>query len=89
MTATKALPMSFPVPMATGSIEAYIHSVGRFPLLSAEEERDLGKRLRDDNDLEAARALVLSHLRLVVSVARGYLGYGLPHADLLGVFSIS
>ena len=83
MTATKALPMSFPVPMATGSIEAYIHSVGRFPLLSAEEERDLGKRLRDDNDLEAARALVLSHLRLVVSVARGYLGYGLPHADLI------
>ena len=83
MTATNALPMSFPVPMATGSIEAYIQSVGRFPLLSAEEERDLGKRLRDDNDLEAARALVLSHLRLVVSVARGYLGYGLPHADLI------
>jgi len=83
MTASNALPMTLAVPMATGSIEAYIQSVARFPLLSADEEHQLGKRLRDDNDLDAARQLVLSHLRLVVSIARGYLGYGLPHADLI------
>ncbi|MSQ55832.1 MAG: RNA polymerase sigma factor RpoH [Betaproteobacteria bacterium] len=83
MRDTNAMAMSFPVPMATGSIEAYIQSVSRFPLLTAEEERDLGQRLRDSNDLDAARTLVLSHLRLVVSIARGYLGYGLPHADLI------
>ena len=77
------LPMAFPTPMATGSIEAYIQSVNRFPLLTVEEEQRLGRRLRDDNDLDAARSLVLSHLRLVASVARGYLGYGLPHADLI------
>ncbi|MGE0873298.1 MAG: RNA polymerase sigma factor RpoH [Burkholderiales bacterium] len=82
-SATNTLPMSLPVPLATGSIEAYIQTVSRFPLLSVEEERALGQRLRDDNDLEAARTLVLSHLRLVVSVARKYLGYGLPHADLI------
>jgi len=69
--------------MPTGSLEAYISTVNRFPLLSAEEERSLAQRLRDDNDLDAARQLVLSHLRLVVAVARGYLGYGLPHADLI------
>jgi RNA polymerase sigma-32 factor len=69
--------------MPTGSLEAYISTVNRFPLLSAEEERSLAKRLRDHNDLDAARQLVLSHLRLVVAVARGYLGYGLPHADLI------
>jgi RNA polymerase sigma-32 factor len=57
--------------------------VNRFPLLSAEQEHDLAVRLRDENDLEAARQLVLSHLRLVVAIARGYLGYGLPHADLI------
>jgi RNA polymerase sigma-32 factor len=69
--------------MPTGSLEAYIHTVNRFPLLSAEEERSLARRLREENDLDAARQLVLSHLRLVVAVARGYLGYGLPHADLI------
>jgi RNA polymerase sigma-32 factor len=69
--------------MPTGSLEAYISTVNRFPLLSAEEERSLAQRLRDHNDLDAARQLVLSHLRLVVAVARGYLGYGLPHADLI------
>jgi len=69
--------------MPTGSLEAYISTVNRFPLLSAEEERSLAKRLRDHNDLDAARQLILSHLRLVVAVARGYLGYGLPHADLI------
>ena len=71
------------VPMPTGSLESYIQTVNRFPMLSAEEERSLAQRLREHNDLEAARQLVLSHLRLVVAVARGYLGYGLPHADLI------
>jgi RNA polymerase sigma-32 factor len=83
MQATLPLSAAFPVPMPTGSLEAYISTVNRFPLLSAEEERSLAQRLRDENDLDAARQLVLSHLRLVVAVARGYLGYGLPHADLI------
>jgi RNA polymerase sigma-32 factor len=83
MQATLPLSASFPVPMPTGSLEAYISTVNRFPLLSADEERSLARRLRDDNDLDAARQMVLSHLRLVVAVARGYLGYGLPHADLI------
>src|SRR5881396_201010 len=74
---------SMPVPMPTGSLEAYIQTVNRFPILSAEEERALAQRFRAEGDLEAARQLVLSHLRLVVAVARGYLGYGLPHADLI------
>ena len=71
------------VPMPTGSLEAYIHTVNRFPILTAPEERALAVRFRDHNDLDAARQLVLSHLRLVVALARGYLGYGLPHADLI------
>jgi RNA polymerase sigma-32 factor len=69
--------------MPTGSLEAYIQTVNRFPLLSAEDEQALARRFRNADDLEAARQLVLSHLRLVVAVARGYLGYGLPHADLI------
>jgi RNA polymerase sigma-32 factor len=82
MQATMPLP-SVPMPMSTGSLEAYIQTVNRFPMLSAEEERRLALRFKQDADLGAARRLVLSHLRLVVSVARGYLGYGLPHADLI------
>jgi RNA polymerase sigma-32 factor len=78
-----AFPVSAPMPMPTGSLEAYIQTVNRFPLLSLEEEQRLARRFRDQNDLEAARQLVLSHLRLVVALARGYLGYGLPHADLI------
>jgi RNA polymerase sigma-32 factor len=66
-----------------GNIEAYISAVNRIPMLTQEEETSLGRRLRDNNDLAAAQKLVLSHLRLVVSIARGYLGYGLPHADLI------
>ncbi len=76
------------VPMPTGSLESYIQTVNRFPMLSAEEERRLALRFRDQNDLDAARQLVLSHLRLVVAIARGYLGYGLPHADLIQEGSI-
>jgi RNA polymerase sigma-32 factor len=75
--------LNFPVPSALGSLENYVQAVNRFPLLSAEQEHDLAVRLRDHSDLEAARQLVLSHLRLVVAIARGYLGYGLPHADLI------
>jgi RNA polymerase sigma-32 factor len=67
----------------TGSIEAYTAAVNRIPVLSAEEERDLAERLQKYNDLEAARRLVLSHLRFVAHIARGYAGYGLPHADLI------
>jgi len=69
--------------MAAGSLEAYIQSVNRLPLLSLEQEQEFARRWREQNDVEAARELVLSHLRLVVAVARGYLGYGLPHADLI------
>ncbi|HEX5477122.1 MAG TPA: RNA polymerase sigma factor RpoH, partial [Burkholderiales bacterium] len=83
MDATATLPGSVPVPMPTGSIEAYIQTVNRFPILSAQEEQALARRFRKDEDLEAARQLVVSHLRLVVAIARGYLGYGLPHADLI------
>jgi RNA polymerase sigma-32 factor len=83
MQATLPLHGSVPVPMPTGSLEAYIQTVNRFPILSAEEERSLAKRYQQHGDLEAARGLVLSHLRLVVALARGYLGYGLPHADLI------
>src|SRR5204862_5011395 len=81
MTNTMTLPIA--APLSTGSLEAYIQSVSRFPVLRAEEEVTFARRFRDTEDLEAARQLVLSHLRLVVAVARGYLGYGLPHADLI------
>jgi RNA polymerase sigma-32 factor len=66
-----------------GNLDAYISAVGRLPMLTLEEEQDCARRLRDQNDLEAASRLVLSHLRLVVSVSRKYLGYGLPHGDLI------
>jgi RNA polymerase sigma-32 factor len=77
------LPVSAALPSTAGSLETYIQAVNRFPLLSEDEEMRLARQLRDQNDLEAAGQLVLSHLRLVVSIARGYLGYGLPHADLI------
>jgi len=70
------------VPLA-GSIDAYISSVNALPVLDADAERELALRLRDGNDLDAAQQLVLSNLRHVVHIARGYLGYGLPFADLI------
>jgi RNA polymerase sigma-32 factor len=73
----------FPMPSASGSIEAYIAAANRVPMLTEDEEKDLARRYRDGDDLSAARGLVMSHLRLVIAVARGYLGYGLPHADLI------
>ena len=69
--------------LPAGSLETYIHSVNRIPMLSAEQERLLAIRFRETNDLDAARQLVLSHLRFVVRVARSYSGYGLPQADLI------
>jgi RNA polymerase sigma-32 factor len=71
------------IPSAVGSLESYIQSVKAMPVLSAEEEQDLALRLKRDNDVEAARMLVVSHLRVVVNIARGYMGYGLPQADLI------
>ena len=76
LTTTMALP-----PIA--SLDSYIQAVNRVPLLSREEETTYATRFRDEQDLEAASALVLSHLRLVVAIARGYLGYGLPYGDLI------
>jgi RNA polymerase sigma-32 factor len=75
--------LALPVPSSLGSIDAYISAANRYPMLSEAEEVSLAKRLRDEGDVEAARQLVMSHLRLVISIARGYLGYGLPHADLI------
>jgi RNA polymerase sigma-32 factor len=69
--------------LPTGSLDSYIQSVNKIPLLSLEEEQELAKKFHDSNDLEAARQLILSHLRFVVRVARGYSGYGLSQADLI------
>ncbi|MEZ0189487.1 RNA polymerase sigma factor RpoH [Ralstonia solanacearum] len=70
-------------PGSLGNLDAYIQSVNRVPMLTAEEEQQLARDYHATGDLDAARRLVLSHLRLVVSIARQYLGYGLPHADLI------
>jgi RNA polymerase sigma-32 factor len=74
---------ALPIPSATGSLDSYIQTVNRFPILSQQEETDAARRFRDHEDLDAARQLIVSHLRVVVSIARGYLGYGLPQADLI------
>jgi len=89
MTATNALvpagsnALALGFSGSLGNLDAYISAVNRLPMLTHEEEVALGKRLKDENDINAAEKLVMSHLRLVVSIARGYLGYGLPHADLI------
>jgi len=76
--------LSLPVLNPTvSSLEAYIQAVNAIPMLTPERELELGRSLKGNNDLEAARDMVLSHLRLVVSVARNYMGYGLPQADLV------
>ncbi len=79
MSKELAIPMTLP----TGSIDAYISAAYQLPMLTAEEERTLALRLRNENDLEAAKALVLSHLRFVIRIARGYSGYGLALPDLI------
>jgi RNA polymerase sigma-32 factor len=74
---------SLMMPMPTGSLDQYIHAAMSIPVLSAEEEITLATRLREDNDIDAARQLVMSHLRFVVRIARGYNGYGLALGDLV------
>ncbi len=74
---------SLPVPSALGSLDAYVGAVHRIPVLSVEDEQRLARRYRDNEDLDAARELVMSHLRFVVHVARGYSGYGLQLGDLI------
>jgi RNA polymerase sigma-32 factor len=78
-----ALTIKSMLPGQLGNIDAYIQAVNRIPLLTPGEEKELATQYREQNDLDSARRLVLSHLRLVVSIARNYLGYGLPHADLI------
>ena len=75
--------LAFPTPASLGSLDHYIQAVNRFPLLTQEQETELGRRWRQHEDVDAARQLVLSHLRLVVAVSRNYMGYGLPQADLI------
>ncbi|BCL76919.1 RNA polymerase sigma factor RpoH [Jeongeupia sp. HS-3] len=75
--------LALPVITAGDSIESYIHRVNAIPMLTVEEEVELATRLQQESDLEAAGRLVMSHLRVVVSIARGYAGYGLPQADLI------
>jgi RNA polymerase sigma-32 factor len=75
--------LAIALPLATGSLERYIQTAFSVPVLSAEEERRLAERLQRDNDLDAARQLVVAHLRFVVRVARGYNGYGLALGDLI------
>jgi len=75
--------MTLPALPPVSSLEAYVQAVNAVPMLTSDQEVELGRRLRDKDDLTAASHLVMSHLRLVVSVARNYLGYGLPQADLV------
>ncbi|GGJ97192.1 RNA polymerase sigma factor RpoH [Luteimonas terricola] len=82
-TATALVPNSLPIPSALGSLDAYIGAVHQIPVLTVEEEQALARRFHDGEDLGAARELVMSHLRFVVHVARGYNGYGLPLGDLI------
>ena len=80
---TVALASPWAIVPALGNLDAYISAVNRLPMLTLEQEQTYARNLRDENDLDAAGKLVLSHLRLVVSVSRQYLGYGLPHGDLI------
>ncbi|MDG4553848.1 MAG: RNA polymerase sigma factor RpoH [Candidatus Competibacter sp.] len=83
MTTTALVPRMQNLPVPVDSLENYIQAVSQVPILSAEEEQDLARRLRLRNDLEAAQHLIVAHLRFVVHIARGYLGYGLPLGDLI------
>jgi RNA polymerase sigma-32 factor len=80
---TALVAKSFPIPSALGSLDAYVSAVHQIPVLTLDEEKSLAQRFRSDNDLDAAKQLVMSHLRFVVHVARGYSGYGLQVADLI------
>ena len=83
MTTTALIANNLPIPSALGSLDAYIAAVNRVPVLTVEDEQALARSYRDDEDLDAAKALVMSHLRFVVHVARGYQGYGLGMGDLI------
>ncbi len=83
MNSTSMIANNLPVPSALGSLDAYIGAVYQIPVLAVEDEQALARRYRDQEDLAAARELVHSHLRFVVHVARGYMGYGLPLGDLI------
>jgi len=83
MTTNALVANNLPIPSAIGSLEAYINGVHQIPVLSVEDEQRLAHRLREDNDIAAAQELILSHLRFVVHVARGYSGYGLQLGDLI------
>ena len=80
---TALIANNLPIPSALGSLDAYISAVNRVPVLTVEDEQALARQFRDEEDLEAAKALVVSHLRFVVHVARGYQGYGLGMGDLI------
>ena len=80
---TALMTHNLPIPSALGSLDAYITAVNRVPMLTSEEERDLGWKVREDNDIDSAKRLIMSHLRFVVHVARGYQGYGLGMGDLI------
>ena len=75
--------LNFPVPSALGTIDQYVTAVNKYPLLTQEQEQELGLRWKYMQDVDSARQLVMSHLRLVVSVSRNYMGYGLPQGDLI------
>ncbi|GIU19355.1 RNA polymerase sigma factor RpoH [Shewanella colwelliana] len=75
--------MALVVPQSSGSLEAYIHSAHNISMLEPQEEYELAKRLQETGDIQAAKQLIMSHLRFVVHVAKGYSGYGLPQADLI------
>ncbi|MFZ4790543.1 MAG: RNA polymerase sigma factor RpoH [Candidatus Competibacteraceae bacterium] len=83
MTTTALVPRIDHLPITADSLESYIQAVGRAPMLSVEEEQELAQRLQLRHDLQAAQRLVMAHLRFVVHIARGYIGYGLPLADLI------
>src|SRR5690349_4959738 len=83
LRSTSLVANNLPIPSPLGSLEAYIGAVHQIPVLTVEDEQDLARRFRDEEDLDAARRLVLSHLRFVIHVARGYAGYGLQLGDLI------
>ncbi len=82
-SATALVANNLPIPSAIGSLDAYISAVHRFPVLTVEEEQSLARNFRANDDLDAAKGLVMAHLRFVVHVARGYSGYGLQIGDLI------
>jgi len=83
MSSALAAPSPWAMVPPLGNLDAYISAVNRMPMLTLEQEQQFARQLKNDHDVDAAGKLVMSHLRLVVSIARQYLGYGLPHGDLI------